>query len=225
MTESTVWERLAAPLPDDQVSWKPAGGGHNVAYLTVQAVENRLDDVLTPANWVATFEILHDSLASGGRIVVRCELTVFVDDAFISKQDVGEADTDAGEAYKAAWSDSLKRAARRFGVGRYLAFKEPDAAQRRVAPPAQQSPTAEAVKKKLEQGSTDGAAVDGRREFLANAADHYGVPAGEVIKGLGIGVTDWINWEDDDNFTKARALLTVFFDSGNVATPEAQELK
>ena len=71
----------------------------------------------------ADFTVLRDTLADGGVLVVECALTIYnPNEGSIRKVEVGEATAEDGEAFKAGYSDSLKRAARRFGVGRYLAF-------------------------------------------------------------------------------------------------------
>ena len=78
-------------------------------------IEDRLDEVLGPRNWQDEYECL-----PGGS--VTCKLKIRLDDEWITKMDVGSAaeHMDEGDRRKAAFSDALKRAAVKFGIGRYL---------------------------------------------------------------------------------------------------------
>ncbi len=84
-----------------------------VAYVDARVVLDRLDEAVGPTGWSDSYEVLTNSLGGeGGRIVeVKCALTLLG----VTKEDVGE-----GNSLKAAFSDALKRAAVKFGVGRYL---------------------------------------------------------------------------------------------------------
>ena len=75
-----------------------------VAYIDARAAMNRLDRVVGVDGWSDAYEVLEAG-------TVKCRLTVLG----ISKEDTG-----IGEDLKAAFSDALKRAAVKFGVGRYL---------------------------------------------------------------------------------------------------------
>lgn len=113
-----VFERLAAPFPPDEVGWKVQATNRDrtrglvVAYVDARTVLDRLDEVVGPEGWQDAYEVLADREHDGTRVVeVKCRLTVLG----VTKEDVGEGDT-----LKAAFSDALKRAAVKFGVGRYL---------------------------------------------------------------------------------------------------------
>jgi hypothetical protein len=84
-----------------------------VAYVDARTVLDRLDEAVGPTGWSDSYEVLTNGTDNeGGRLVeVKCTLTVLG----VSKEDVGE-----GDSLKAAFSDALKRAAVKFGVGRYL---------------------------------------------------------------------------------------------------------
>ena len=83
-----------------------------VSYIDARSVLDRLDEVVGPDGWQDAYEVLADRMVGDTRIVeVRCRLTVLG----VTKEDVGEGDT-----LKAAFSDALKRAAVKFGIGRYL---------------------------------------------------------------------------------------------------------
>ncbi|PID87047.1 MAG: hypothetical protein CSB13_01385 [Chloroflexi bacterium] len=71
----------------------------------------RLDSVVSPVNWSDSYRVVE----IGNQAAVECTLTV----CGVSKTDVGTAG-DSAEAAKAAYSDALKRAAVKFGIGRYL---------------------------------------------------------------------------------------------------------
>jgi hypothetical protein len=59
-------------------------------------------------------------LVAGGSVV--CTLSVKIGDEWVEKTDVGSSSEqpDDGDKLKAAFSDSLKRAACKCGIGRYL---------------------------------------------------------------------------------------------------------
>jgi len=113
-----IAQALQAPFPPSEVQWKvqtrskDRKRGLAVAYVDARAVLNRLDEAVGPEGWYDTYEVLADRDTEDGRHVeVRCRLTILG----ITKEDVGE-----GDSLKAAFSDALKRAAVKFGVGRYL---------------------------------------------------------------------------------------------------------
>jgi hypothetical protein len=76
---------------------------------------NRLDRVLGIDGWKDRFDVL-------GSGAVQCTLSLRLGNLWVSKQDVGgpSDQEDAGDRMKAAFSDALKRAAVKFGIGRYL---------------------------------------------------------------------------------------------------------
>jgi hypothetical protein len=110
---------LAQPFAPDEVKWKAQSVKGDramaVAYADARVVQDRLDDVLGPANWQDAYEVLPDG-------AVVCTLRLRLGGEWISKTDVGgeSEQPDEGDRRKAAFSDSLKRAAVKFGVGRYL---------------------------------------------------------------------------------------------------------
>jgi hypothetical protein len=114
-----VAELLAAPFPANEVRWKPQSVSGNralaICYIDARAVIDRLDDVLGIDGWTDAYEILSDGSAV-------CTLRVRIGEAWVSKQDVGgpSEQPDEGDRRKAAFSDALKRAAVKWGIGRYL---------------------------------------------------------------------------------------------------------
>lgn len=115
----SVMDQLAAPFCESVIRFKPAAfaGRRALAlpYVDVRVIEDRLDGVLGPGNWQDEYECL-----PGGS--VTCRLKIRLDGEWITKMDVGSAGDhmDEGDRRKAAFSDALKRAAVKFGIGRYL---------------------------------------------------------------------------------------------------------
>ena len=114
-----LMERLAEPFDLDEVKFKPAVVSGNralaLAYVDARVIQDRLDEVLGPAGWQDEYEMLPDGSAV-------CRLRLRIGGEWIMKMDVGgpSEQPDEGDRNKAAFSDALKRAAVKFGVGRYL---------------------------------------------------------------------------------------------------------
>jgi hypothetical protein len=110
---------LAAPFEPPEVRFKPAVVSGNRAlalpYVDARVIQDRLDDVLGVEGWQDDYECLPD-----GSVV--CRLRLRLGDEWITKVDVGgpSEQPDGGDRLKAAFSDALKRAAVKFGIGRYL---------------------------------------------------------------------------------------------------------
>jgi hypothetical protein len=110
---------LAAPFEPREVKYKPQMVKNNrclaMAYIDARLIQDRLDEVLGVENWEDGYKILADGS-------VMCRLRVKLGDRWISKTDVGSPSEqpDGGDRLKAAFSDALKRAAVKFGIGRYL---------------------------------------------------------------------------------------------------------
>jgi hypothetical protein len=111
-------QALSVPFDPADVHFKPqAISGSRclaVAYLDARAVMDRLDEVCG-LGWSDAYEVL-----PGGSVL--CRLQVAVDGQTVVKCDVGSPSEqpDEGDRMKAAFSDALKRAAVKFGIGRYL---------------------------------------------------------------------------------------------------------
>jgi len=82
-----------------------------LCYIDARDVMDRLDDVLGIENWTDDYE----AGAAGG---VLCRLTLTIDGRQVTKTDAAE-NTDIEEV-KGGISDAFKRAAVKFGIGRYL---------------------------------------------------------------------------------------------------------
>jgi hypothetical protein len=112
-------EALAAPFDATAMRFKPGKVSGNralaLAYVDARSIQDRLDEVVGVLGWQDEYECLPD-----GSVV--CRLRLKFGDEWITKMDVGapSEQPDEGDRRKAAFSDALKRAAVKFGIGRYL---------------------------------------------------------------------------------------------------------
>jgi hypothetical protein len=110
---------LAAEFPREAVHWRAQSiterdGKHKalaLAYLDARNVMERLDSVCGAENWQDRYE---ETIK--GRVI--CALAININGEWVTKAD-GAGATDV-EADKGAISDALKRAAVKWGIGRYL---------------------------------------------------------------------------------------------------------
>lgn len=109
-------EDLSAPFERDVISWraqsvtKDGTKAMALAYIDARDVMKRLDSVCGPMNW-------QDRYPHAGQKTIA-EIGIRLDGEWIWKSD-GAGDTDV-EAEKGAISDAFKRAAVKWGIGRYL---------------------------------------------------------------------------------------------------------
>lgn len=114
-----IQRRLAEPFDATEVRFKPqvVQGNRALAlgYVDARVIQDRLDDVLGVDGWQDEYEVLPDG-------AVVCRLRCKLGGEWITKVDVGSPSEqpDGGDRMKAAFSDSLKRSATKFGIGRYL---------------------------------------------------------------------------------------------------------
>ncbi len=107
-------EQLRKPFPASKISFKcqtkPNEKGNSlvVAYIDARDVMERLDDVMGP-DWSDRYE------KAGTAKGLVCYLTI----CGVTRADVGDDDNE-NEPVKSAYSDAFKRAAVKFGVGRFL---------------------------------------------------------------------------------------------------------
>ncbi len=118
-TAQDILTALAAPFDQDEIKFKPAVVSGNramaLAYVDARVIQDRLDDVLGIDNWQDEYAV-----QDGGSVI--CKLSCRINGEWIGKMDVGNPSEqpDEGDRLKAAFSDALKRAAIKFGVGRFL---------------------------------------------------------------------------------------------------------
>ncbi|MGF1579142.1 MAG: Rad52/Rad22 family DNA repair protein [Gemmataceae bacterium] len=116
-----IREALAEPFEEMELHHKPqtlSKDGNRalaITYVDARVIQDRLDQVLGVENWQDSYKVLEDG-------TVVCRLRLKLGDAWVTKVDVGSPSVqgDEGDRRKAAFSDALKRAAVKFGVGRYL---------------------------------------------------------------------------------------------------------
>ena len=111
-----IFEQLASPFDPSEVDWRVGSTtadkskGMALAYIDARTVMDRLDSVCGPAGWQNRY------VMEGTKTV--CEIGIKCGDEWVWKSD-GAGDSDI-EAEKGALSDAFKRAAVRWGIGRYL---------------------------------------------------------------------------------------------------------
>jgi Rad52/22 family double-strand break repair protein len=109
-----LFAALAAPFEPEEIKVR-SQAGRSLPYITSRTIMNRLDDVLGPSNWWDDYQPLEHS--------VICRLTVRLPDGTVlTKSDAGgyAGMADPGDDDKSGFADAFKRAAVKFGVGRYL---------------------------------------------------------------------------------------------------------
>lgn len=110
-----IFAALAEPFDASDVKMRPSPGGQRLSYITARTAMNRLDEVLGPENWWDNY--------LPGQNSVMCQLSVRLPDgSIVTKVDAGgyAGMSDQGDDDKSGFSDAFKRAAAKFGVGRYL---------------------------------------------------------------------------------------------------------
>jgi len=118
---NNLMQQLQAPFADSDIEWRAqqVGTGNNgpwamvLAYVTNRAIMARLDDVFGPLGWQNQYR----DIPGGG---VECGISVYdaASQQWVTKWDA--ADNTQVEATKGGRSDSMKRAAVQWGIGRYL---------------------------------------------------------------------------------------------------------
>ncbi len=112
-----MFDKLAAPFPKQEIRWRAQTLTRDgdkalaLAYIDARDVMRRLDEVAGPGGWSDSY-----IETRSGRVI--CSLAIFIDGHWISKSD-GAGDT-AVEGEKGGLSDAFKRAAVKWGIGRYL---------------------------------------------------------------------------------------------------------
>ena len=113
---------LAKPFAPEDLEWRLQNTneekmrGMAVPYVTNRAIQNRLDEVCGPENWYNEYKPWH---SNGKKDSQLCGIAIhFEGKGFITKWD-GAEDSDI-EPIKGGLSDSMKRAAYQWGIGRVL---------------------------------------------------------------------------------------------------------
>ncbi len=119
MKEQEMMIEFQKPFAANEVEWRAQRCGVSngkpwamvLCYLTNRAIMNRLDAVAGIANWKNEF-------VKWGEKSTLCGISIRIGGEWVTKWD-GAAETDI-EAVKGGFSDSMKRAAVQWGMGRYL---------------------------------------------------------------------------------------------------------
>ena len=119
MNYEEIIRRLREPFNGREIEWKiqvtsqDKQRGMAVAYMDARAVQKRLDETVGPFNWKNVYSLWHDNSQI-------CGISIFYDERkeWVTKFD-GAENSDF-EPIKGGLSDSFKRAASVWGIGRYL---------------------------------------------------------------------------------------------------------
>ena len=116
-----IQAELAMPFAPEDLEWRlqkvieARELGIAVPYVTNRAIMGRLDDVVGAENWYNEFKPWH---GAGGKEAQLCGISIRYGEGFITKWD-GAENSDI-EPVKGGLSDSMKRAAVQWGIGRVL---------------------------------------------------------------------------------------------------------
>ena len=118
-----IHAELARPFAPEDLEWRlqkaeeSGKWGIAVPYVTNRAIQARLDEVVGPENWYNDFKPWH---GNGKKEAQICGISIYFEERgqFITKWD-GAEDSDI-EPVKGGLSDSMKRAAVQWGIGRTL---------------------------------------------------------------------------------------------------------
>lgn len=118
----TIQAELSRPFAPEDLEWRiqqafeEKGRGLAVPYVTNRAIQDRLDDVVGPENWHNEFKPWH---GNGKKEAQICGISIYFEGRGVVTKWDGAEDTDI-EPVKGGLSDSMKRAAVQWGIGRVL---------------------------------------------------------------------------------------------------------
>jgi len=113
--------KLTDKFKQHEIEWRIMTGGFKnndesqpwaiiLPYLTSRAIMNRLDDAIGVENWQDHYRQLEHG--------ITCSLSLRIKNEWITKED-GASETEI-DSFKGGLSDAFKRAAVKWGMGRYL---------------------------------------------------------------------------------------------------------
>jgi len=124
-------KKLQEPFMEQDIEWRVQQSGITkgkpwamvIPYITNRAIQKRLDEVFTVLGWENTYEQTRPTITTKKKVDRtvygwKCGITIFDGVRSITKWD-GAEETDI-EPLKGGMSNSMKRAAVQFGIGRYL---------------------------------------------------------------------------------------------------------
>ena len=121
--DNSIQTRLSEPFEDSDIEWRlqytneERGTGVAVPYVTNRAIQYRLDKTVGISNWKNEFIPWH---SDGKKAAQLCGISIYFAERneWVAKYD-GAENSDI-EPVKGGLSDSMKRAAVHWGIGRYL---------------------------------------------------------------------------------------------------------
>lgn len=124
-SEKIDLERLKDPFDPSEIEWRVQQSGMKgdkpwariIPYLQNRAIMDRLDEVVGPENWKNQYA----NAPEGG---VLCGISININGEWVTKWD-GAENTDI-EGVKGGLSNSMKRAAVQWGIGRFLYHCKPE---------------------------------------------------------------------------------------------------
>lgn len=125
-TVEEIFEQLREPFPPQDIQWRIGQKSKDgkkamvLPYVTNRAIMERLDQVVGVGNWYPEFR----PVDAGGEHGMICRLSILLDHPdgmgkYALTREDGASNTKI-EPIKGGISDSMKRAAVQFGIGRYL---------------------------------------------------------------------------------------------------------
>ena len=116
---SELSKQLSDPFPEDDIEWRVQQSGMGksgpwvmvIPYVTNRAIQKRLDDVFSPMGWRNEYKPVGDK----GFI---CGISAKIEGEWVTKWDGAECTNI--EPLKGGLSNSMKRCAVQWGIGRYL---------------------------------------------------------------------------------------------------------
>ncbi len=120
----SLFVALAGPFADEEVR-RMSKGSREFAYITARTVQNRFDEVIGPENWRVSYREVDRGVVCtiglrlpSGEWLEKSDAGGYA--GMIEKTKGGQYETDDENDVKTAYSDSFKRCAVAWGVGRYL---------------------------------------------------------------------------------------------------------
>lgn len=136
MNATELSRQLSEPFPPSDVEWRITKvhqrSGLAVPYITSRAIQNRLDNVVGPFRWRTRYIPWHQYVPKPSRgenpeqadrtpiPSQLCGLSIYDEDKHEWIEKIDGAENTDFESIKGGISDSFKRAAVLWGIGRYL---------------------------------------------------------------------------------------------------------
>ncbi len=122
---SAVAAEFSKPFPEEVLEKVPVGEGKVLDYVPIEHVIQRLNSVLGIDGW-SSQTLSTQYVETANAVVATVSLTLHLPgrDVTVTRSDAATIRGDLGNAFKAAESGALKKAAMDKGIGLYLAFRK-----------------------------------------------------------------------------------------------------